>query len=159
MKRSNKRSREEMLEDIVTSTAANLYDNWTDGHLDQSQSEWEKQALVHLKSYRPIELTPLLEGGDGWCVTIIGACPDYKRPSASTTVEHYRTEEEAISRVRNAKIQHLIDYDVLSSDALEDECITDEKLEELLEKLENDIYSECYMDMSLLDVSYKKIKF
>jgi hypothetical protein len=147
-----KRNYDETLEYIATSVATSLYDKCTDEQPNQSSmDDWEKHALVHLKSMKPEEIH--IESG--WCVTVIEACPDYKRPCSNTTVMHFRNEADAQSFAREIWIQKFIQYELIDADDVD--TITDEMIEKLDEQLCDIIYCDSYMDMPPIEVRVSKI--
>lgn len=152
---SRKRNREELLEDIVQSTAANLFDQWNDGNLaNNTQEDWEKQALVHLKSHR---VEDIQHSAEGWCVTIVIACPDDKSPRSTLDIQYFRTEEKAKQFLKISKIEYLIDSRIITKE--DGEKITDEEIEISMEKDFDDAYSDYFMDMPPFEGIIRKIRF
>lgn len=158
--RKRKRKRHDVIENIVQSVASNLFDENVSGHLPQNQEDWEKQSLVHLKAQWSDDIDQLSEVPELpelWCLTVVTAQPDYKRPYSETSVFHFETEEDARKRARKAKIDYYIDWGMLE-DEEDAENITDTRLEELEDKSYDHVYGDSYMDMSPVDTTVCKVK-
>lgn len=82
-----------------------------------------------------------------WCLKIVIAEPDYKRPSARVIVEHYKTKEEA----EVALAEHEEDF-IKGND-------TDRATFEDCDALFECVYGNSYMDMRPFDSSIFEVEF
>ena len=75
-----------------------------------------------------------------YCLKVITACPDYKRPYASVTVKHFSTKEAAEVALFELKKEYMDDWGLEWSVE-----VFDKKLKS--GELSNEVYSDSYMDM------------
>ena len=89
-----------------------------------------------------------------WCLTAHTAHPDYKRPSASFEVHHFKTKLEAIKKERELKVEFCCDrgYDE-AADAGDDE------LQKIYTKICNSFYDDGYMSMEPFSTGIKLVTF
>ena len=80
-----------------------------------------------------------------WCLTISISHPDWKRPSASFKVEHFKTEMDAKKAKRKLLTKFYYDYEIPV------ECRKDE------DKLHAYWYSSSYMDMPPIEIVIYKV--
>jgi len=80
-----------------------------------------------------------------FCLKVIIAHPDYKRPYTTVIVEHFKTKEEAIDRLNKIKLDYINDHDLVEGDDIA-ELI--EEFDNLLNssKLSEYIYGDAYTD-------------
>lgn len=89
-----------------------------------------------------------------YCLTVIIAHPDYKRPSTQVVVEHFKDEESANSRLNEIKLRYIENF-------IEDDNITIEEFDRLVEsgKLCDIIYVDSYMHQPPFESRITKIQF
>lgn len=100
----------------------------------------------------------------GWCVTVVEAIPEDTDPYSTTTVRHFKGENDARRYARYRTVQKWIECGLIDSD--EEEKFTNmecEKFWEIVDEYDDKLYDVVYknvlMDMPPLDVTVKKIKF
>ena len=87
-----------------------------------------------------------------YCLKVVIARPDHKRPDAKVIVKHYGTRNEAEEGLKEIKQEYIGDFD--------DEDLTVEKLDEMMEKGELDdyVYVDCFMDIPAFEAEIFEVK-
>ena len=86
-----------------------------------------------------------------YCLKVIISRPDYKRPYSKVIVEHFRTEDDAKTRLNEIKTDYIEDH-ALTKDIFglekDEQLISIQDFDKLVENggLLDYIYSDSYMD-------------
>ena len=115
-----------------------------------------------------------------FCLKVIIADPDYKRPSVNVIVEHFATENEAHGRLKEIKLKYINDYGILTNEIIdylestdrqndielkyneEDELqvVTIEEFDKLLKAglIDDFVYQDSYMCLPAFDWKIFEVK-
>ena len=115
-----------------------------------------------------------------FCLKVIIADPDYKRPSVNVIVEHFATENEAHGRLKEIKLKYINDYGILTNEIIdylestdrqndielkyneEDELqvVTIEEFDKLLKAnlIDDFVYQDSYMYLPAFDWKIFEVK-
>lgn len=81
-----------------------------------------------------------------YCVEIVRAYPDYKRPYVSVTVHHFKTLNEADEKRREEKRKYYENFCEFLEENGEDVPKDVDQIDE--DEAQNYLYSDSYMDMA-----------
>ena len=115
-----------------------------------------------------------------FCLKVIIADPDYKRPSVNVIVEHFATENEAHGRLKEIKLKYINDYGIFTNaiidylqstnstndielkynEKVEEQVVTIEEFDKLLKAnlIDGYIYQDSYMCLPAFDWKIFEVK-
>lgn len=87
-----------------------------------------------------------------YCLKVIIARPDYKRPSVRVIVEHFSTEVSAQARLNEIKEEYIGDY-------FDEDSLTIDEFDTMLKdgSVEERVYADAYMDMPPFDAKIFRV--
>ena len=90
-----------------------------------------------------------------WYLLIVIAHPDYKRPSSTTSLRFFETEDEAKRALKMSKIEFIKDFDMSDDSRISDLTIDsdDSLIGELFDQTSkyDTFYGDSYMDIPPFD--------
>lgn len=104
-----------------------------------------------------------------YCLKIVIAWPDYKRPSAKCIIHHFKTKTEALKKLDECITKYISDRDLYDTEDFLDnpednydpeKLISVEKFKKLISngKLHDIIYKNFYMNQEPFEWSIFKVK-